>query len=291
MTERTPGGIGGFLIVTFGWAWAWWAASILLLREDPASPLAVVTTFLGTCAPAVAAWTTWYRAAGARDAWRRLGRCVAPSGPWAAWVAPSLAILAAAGVASWTQRMWGDPVPASPSPWLVVPQLLVMLVAGGGQEEIGWRGWLQPAVRARTGRWIAPLLVGAVWFCWHLPLWWTPGSIQTHVPLAAFAMVLIGLSLLMARAMEATRGRPAVAIWLHAVNNLAAGWLAFVALAADATQVGSWMAGAGYLAVGVAAMLIRPPAGGHQRGAQRTAGRTDEKGPAVWRGPSAPWWS
>lgn len=255
---RSPARIGTFLAIAFGWAWAWWMLSILLLENDPGSPFAAATDFLGTCGPAVAAWTMWRRSGSTREAWRTLGRCLIPAGPWIAWVVASLAVLAVVTVASWSQRLWGDPVPAAASPWLVVPQLLVMLVAGGGQEELGWRGWLQPALRARAGRWRAPLILGVIWFCWHLPLWWTPGAIQTYVPMPAFAMFTVGFSLLLARTLEVTHGRPAIAIWLHALNNLAASFLIFITPQAEATQVGSWVLGAGYLVIGMAAMLRRP---------------------------------
>lgn len=257
MTDNSTVRIIGFTAVAFGWAWAWWALSIVLLSE-PTSSVAVLTTFLGTCAPVMAAWVVWWRVAGSSEAWRRLGRCVLPSGSWVAWTLPALAILLVLGTASWVQHRWGDEVSVAPSLWLVLPQLLIMLVIGGGQEEIGWRGWLQPALRARTGRWAAPLIVGVIWFCWHLPLWWMPGSIQTYMPMPTFAMMIVGLSLLLARTLEATNGRPAVAIWLHALNNLAAGWLVFVTPENDAAQPGSWVMGALYLLVGSVAMVFRP---------------------------------
>lgn len=137
-----------------------------------------------------------------------------------------------------------------------MPQLALMLLAGGGQEEIGWRGWLQPALRSRVGRWGTPLLVGTVWFCWHLPLWAVPGSVQTVIPMPTFALMTIGVSLLMARCLEATGERPAIALWIHAVNNLAATYLVFITPVPGAAQPGSWVMGAGYLAVGVVAMLL-----------------------------------
>lgn len=258
MTDRDNSQLLVFIAVAFGWAWAWWGLSIALLTDDPASPAAVLTTFFGTCAPAVAAWTVWRRRSGSREDWRKLWRCVLPSGPWAAWTLPALSILAVLATASWVQHRWGDPVPAAPALWLILPQLLIMLIVGGGQEEIGWRGWLQPAVRARTGRWQTPLVVAAIWFCWHLPLWWTPGAIQNYLPMPTFAMMIVGMSLLLARTLEATNGRPAVAIWLHALNNLAAGWLIFVTPAHGAAQPGSWAMGISYVVVGVGAMLVRP---------------------------------
>lgn len=260
MREHAALRIPAFVVLTFGWAWAWWGLSIVLLHRDPTSPIATIATFLGTCAPAIAAWTMWRRTSGARAAWRELGRRATPSGPWTAWLLPSLTVLGVLAFAAWVQHRWGAPVPDAPPLWLILPQLLVMLVAGGGQEEVGWRGWLHPAVRERTGRWRAPLIVAAIWFCWHLPLWWLPGAVQTFVPMPAFAMMLLGLSLLLARTLEATGGRAAVAIWLHALNNLAAGWLVFLAPEQGVAQPGSWAMGGAYLVAGTTAMLIRRPA-------------------------------
>jgi membrane protease YdiL (CAAX protease family) len=277
MSARSTPQIVPFIAIAYGWAWMWWVLSIILLNHDAASPLAVATTFFGTCAPVVAAWVSWWRASGSREASRKLGRCVRPSGSWGAWSLPTLAILVVLSTASWVQHCWGDPVPAAPALWLILPQLLLMLVAGGGQEEIGWRGWLQPALRARTGRWAAPLIVGVIWFCWHLPLWWMPGSSQAYLPMPAFAMMTVGMSLLMARTLEATNGRPAVAIWLHAINNLAAGWLVFFTPDIGAAQPGSWAMGIAYILAGVIAMLIRPAA--HERQQRPTIPDSGGSGP------------
>lgn len=257
LTESGAPRIAAFVVLAYGWAWLWWAFSIVLLHGSPEAPIAAVSTFLGTCAPLVAAWVMWWRASGARGAWRRLGRCLVPSGPWSTWAIPALAIVVVLAAAAGVQQRLGGQVPASPALWLIAPMLLIQLVVGGGQEEIGWRGWLQPALRERRGRLLAPLAVGAIWFCWHLPLWWMPGSIQTFIPMPAFAMMTVGLSLLQARALEMTGGRAAVAIWLHALNNLAATWFVFVTPVVDAAQPGSWVMGCLYLLVGVTAMLVR----------------------------------
>lgn len=53
--------------------------------------------------------------------------------------------------------------------FLVIPfgALFNSLFAFG--EEIGWRGWLQPALRP-LGVWPSLLLTGAIWGLWHTPL-------------------------------------------------------------------------------------------------------------------------
>lgn len=107
MTDRRTARIVVFTAIAFGWAWLWWAISIILLREAVASPTAALTTFFGTCAPVVAAWVLWWRASGPRQAWRKLGRCLLPSGPWVAWTLPALAILSVITAAAWVQQRLG----------------------------------------------------------------------------------------------------------------------------------------------------------------------------------------
>lgn len=59
---------------------------------------------------------------------------------------------------------------------LVLVQLLALPVGGivNGLftigEELGWRGYLLPALLTRIGRWPALLLSGAIWGLWHSPV-------------------------------------------------------------------------------------------------------------------------
>jgi membrane protease YdiL (CAAX protease family) len=46
---------------------------------------------------------------------------------------------------------------------------LVTALIGGIGEEIGWRGWLQPALEKRFGVLGGTLAVGLIWSAWHLP--------------------------------------------------------------------------------------------------------------------------
>ena len=41
---------------------------------------------------------------------------------------------------------------------------------GGGQEELGWRGFMLPALQERFSALVSSLLVGVTWAGWHLPL-------------------------------------------------------------------------------------------------------------------------
>ncbi|MGQ4555219.1 CPBP family glutamic-type intramembrane protease [Halobellus sp. GM3] len=57
---------------------------------------------------------------------------------------------------------------ASPAIYLFV--LAWGIVWGGGQEELGWRGFMLPLLQERYSALSASLLVGVAWAAWHLPL-------------------------------------------------------------------------------------------------------------------------
>lgn len=53
------------------------------------------------------------------------------------------------------------------------------ILFGGGMEEGGWRGYLQPALEQKVHITIAVLLVGGVWAAWHLPYFFLPGNMHS----------------------------------------------------------------------------------------------------------------
>ena len=131
---------------------------------------------------------------------------------------------------------------------------LPMLLLGGGFEEIGWRGLLQPAlmrllegrgapniargasvvrsaahpgegsahsggaVRPVVAALLVPLLVGAIWACWHLPLFAMPGTYQHGLAFLPFAGIAVALSYSLG-ALRALTGGPLACILGHAWYN------------------------------------------------------------------------
>ncbi len=51
---------------------------------------------------------------------------------------------------------------------------VVQVLLGGGMEEGGWRGYLQPALEQKVHITISVILVGLVWAIWHLPYFFLP---------------------------------------------------------------------------------------------------------------------
>jgi membrane protease YdiL (CAAX protease family) len=49
----------------------------------------------------------------------------------------------------------------------------------GGQEELGWRGFAQHKMQGKFNLLLIILIIGPLWFFWHLPLYlWVPGVAQ-----------------------------------------------------------------------------------------------------------------
>ncbi|MGM9637333.1 MAG: CPBP family intramembrane glutamic endopeptidase [Eubacteriales bacterium] len=76
------------------------------------------------------------------------------------------------------------------APWYLFFLALPLMVIGGGVEEVGWRGFLQPAMEKRFPYPIATLLVGVIWYVWHLPIWLMPTSNHYGDSLIGFAITI-----------------------------------------------------------------------------------------------------
>ena len=53
---------------------------------------------------------------------------------------------------------------------------LFVFFVGGGQEELGWRGFALPRLQAAYGAFAASFIIGVVWAIWHFPLYLIDGA-------------------------------------------------------------------------------------------------------------------
>lgn len=99
-------------------------------------------------------------------------------------------------------------------PWWSNP---LNLLGGPLNEEPGWRGFALPRLQVRHGPLRGSLLLGALWFLWHAPLFLVQGWLS--VPIWAFAILLLCLSVLMTWGFNRSRGSILSAVLMHAVFN------------------------------------------------------------------------
>ncbi len=105
--------------------------------------------------------------------------------------------------------------------WLTysVRSVIFTLVVVAVGEEVGWRGWLLPALQQRLSPLLSSLVLGIVWGLWHFPLFVT-GAYQAP-PHMVFAKVglCVFLSILFTNLYNRSNGNVLVAIALHTAIN------------------------------------------------------------------------
>lgn len=72
--------------------------------------------------------------------------------------------------------------------------LILPMIIGGGLEEIGWRGLLQPELEKKMSHFAATLVVGIIWSIWHIPLWFIDGTNQQNMNYIWFCINALTLS-------------------------------------------------------------------------------------------------
>lgn len=105
---------------------------------------------------------------------------------------------------------------------LMVKLVALNMILGPLGEELGWRGFLQPELAARHGWLVASLAVGAVWFVWHVPLWFVE-SPQAEIPIGVFAGHVMAYALIMGAMGDVSGGALGPAILFHLGVNVVAG--------------------------------------------------------------------
>jgi membrane protease YdiL (CAAX protease family) len=104
------------------------------------------------------------------------------------------------------------------APLFAIGFLLPMMLVGGGLEEAGWRGVLQPELEKKHGFITSTLIVFAVWLLWHLPLFFILGASQFGRNYLVFAIMVLGISFALAAIRKITNS-----LWLcvvfHCLNN------------------------------------------------------------------------
>lgn len=201
----------------------WGAGGVALLAgafgpgpvAPPRHPLYLLAGYGPSMAGIImAAWTEGW--AGVR---RLLARAVPTltALPW--YVAVLVGYPAAAAAVTWL--LMPDSLGGLP-PWgrlvSLVPVTLV-LDTGPLGEEFGWRGFALPRMLRRWPPTSAALILGVIWFAWHLPTFFISTLSQSHLSIPVFLVNSLSLSILMTWLQLRTRGDLFVMILVHLMAN------------------------------------------------------------------------
>jgi len=254
-----------FFVVTFGWSWLVWlplvlaGAGVIPMGSGLPAALTVPWIFLGAFGPAAGAFYCQRTLDGKGAVREYLHGVLDLHFGWWGWLAPPLVLGATAWLAWILPELWGEPrlKMLLPSVWVFLPYLLLMIFLGGGQEELGWRGYILDPLEERLGPWLGNLVLGVVWTVWHLPLFFIPGTTQVFVPFIGFALVLIGNSYFFSMVRHTAGKRTMAGLVAHGWGNALVPLFPTLVLAKEAPQQRYWIWACLTLLVGVTTMFVR----------------------------------
>ena len=110
---------------------------------------------------------------------------------------------------------------------IVFPLLVLLTIALAFGEEAGWRGYLLPLLQARWSALTASLILGVIWFLWHVPLLYLPGTANAGFPLSLWAVSITLSSITYTWLYNNTAGSVLAVTLFHAGFNV---WGRLIAL-------------------------------------------------------------
>lgn len=91
--------------------------------------------------------------------------------------------------------------------WYLYPlNLFFIMILGGVQEELGWRGFALPKLINNFNPFTASVIVGAIWFFWHLPLVFIEGAAQSKLPILWYFINIIAISIILTYLLSMVKG-------------------------------------------------------------------------------------
>lgn len=124
--------------------------------------------------------------------------------------------------------------------------ILQAIIIYGGNEELGWRGIMQPIIQEKFSFPIATLIIGVVWAAWHIPLWFIEGNSHQGMSFLLFSVLAILLSYWLAAIYNSTKSVFFCMI-MHGITNsllsifvIKINWILIVGLLA-LTALSNWI--------------------------------------------------
>ena len=220
--DRDPPPVWLFFAIAFAFSWTIWlfpllsAKGILSLPSSAKVPLLM----LGAFGPFVSAFVVLYAGGGKSAMLQFARRALQYRIPLASLVASLLLfpLLAFLAVKIWTYQ-GGPPVAIGISLGQVPMLLLVLFFLGGSfQEEFGW-AYAIDRLQQRFALLPATLLLGVIWGCWHLPLFFITGLSQTFMPFWAFIVITVSARVIYVWAYETANKSILATLVIHTSLN------------------------------------------------------------------------
>jgi membrane protease YdiL (CAAX protease family) len=238
-----------FFFVTFLWSWLFWIIPIILSRIGVISIINFKSSIygllviIGAFGPAMGAFISLYTIDGKGSVKKYLKSFISLNFGWKVWLAIILVTGFSSFIAWFVPELFGENRLQSnlPNIYILPVYILFILFLGGGQEEIGWRGYILSFLERKFGLIIGSLILGIIWSIWHIPLWYFPGSNQIYMNFFGFIVLCIGGSYFYSWVIASSGNRLLSGIIVHGFAN---GFMEFFPLVVkdhNSNQIRFWI--------------------------------------------------
>jgi len=251
-----------FFLLSYGWSWGCWllvsripeiyenelygASTILTVVEIPIfTRIGFVIAFLtDTFGPAISAIILTSAIGGKASLREFFGRVV----KWRVNIRYYLAVFlippAMVALCIGLIYLWGGTPQidiSTSSVWVAVGIFAKNFFRTGGQEELGFRGFAQQKLQTRFNLFVTSLIIGVLWFFWHLPLYlWVPEASQYGKSLLSGLLLQVGFCFMFTWVYSRTKSI-LMPMLLHAVINSLHGIL-LISVSGPNAELISWLA-------------------------------------------------
>jgi uncharacterized protein len=210
-----------FFGITFAISWIIWLPGVIF-SNFPVSGKAL--EILGALGPAIAALILVGRSEGKAGVKRIAASSFGAKCNWRFLLFAGLMLLGIHAASRVIYGLVSDNLPNTEmlaSPVGLIPLFIIMFLLGGGlNEEIGWRGYALDRLQSKYSALVASLLLGVVWIIWHLPVFFLSGTNQSLIPFWLFMIAVIPLGVMMTWVYNNTGKSIFAAAMFHTIGNL-----------------------------------------------------------------------
>ncbi|BAO56229.1 CPBP family intramembrane glutamic endopeptidase [Nonlabens marinus] len=222
--------VASFIALTFIWSWTLWILGLQHL-EDGITAESIDTFliyfFAGVYGPSLSSIIITLLFDGFSNTWKLCKKLFMFKAAW--WIYVLILVLPLVFVAiglllyQWFFGSVGDFKFAAVA---FIPIVLWSgFYAGPLGEELGWRGFLLAEFQTQFSNLKSAIVIGIIWFCWHIPLFWAPfgtlvsGKSLHLFPILTYLVLLVGLSIIITWMVVHSRGSVWIAILFHLSIN------------------------------------------------------------------------
>jgi membrane protease YdiL (CAAX protease family) len=255
-----------FFVVTFLWTWFFWIIPLIFtgieifsVNNDYLPYLLTLFRGAGIFGPVIGVLVSLYTINGKDAVKKHLKSFLSLNFGWKVWLAIFLVLGLSNFIIWFVPPLFGvERIPSNlPNIFIFPLFLLYMTIFGGGQEEIGWRGYILPFLEKRYGLIFGSLILGTIWATWHIPLFFTPGTHQGQINFFAYLLHLIGLSWFFSWVVEASGNRLLSGLIAHGAMNTFYEFFPLFNMNTNSRQILYWIYSILSFVVGIIIVITR----------------------------------